>query len=76
MSTFTLDDVIILRQIPDLCPNVELEGSTERFREYMTDLTNRVAVLAPKPFSPFELKCHGVGEVIQPDDPRHPKYQK
>jgi hypothetical protein len=76
MSDFTFTDVLVLRQIPDLCPHVELDGSSEGFRNYITDLADRIAVIAPPPFNPFDLKVEGVGEVIQPDDPRHPKYEQ
>jgi hypothetical protein len=73
---FTIDDVAVLKQIPQLCPHVEMGGSTEAFKNFIDDLAMRVAELAPKPFNPFEFKCEGVGEVIQPDDPRHPKYEQ
>jgi hypothetical protein len=74
-NNLTFTDVLVLRQLPDLCPHVELDGSTEGFRTYLNDLADRIAVLAPPPFNPFEFKVEGVGEVIEPDDPRHPKYQ-
>jgi hypothetical protein len=74
MSEFRASDVAVLKQIPALCPHVELDGSKEAFAEYLNDLAERVAVLVPKSFNPLELKLDGVGEVIEPDDPRHPKY--
>jgi hypothetical protein len=66
---------MIARQIARLCPNVELDGSREKFQEYMTDLANRIEELAPPPFnSLMDFKVEGIGEVIEPDDPRHPTY--
>jgi hypothetical protein len=58
-----------------LCPHVELDGSKEAFADYLNDLAERIAPLVPKSVSPLDLKLDGIGEVIQPDDPRHPKYQ-
>jgi hypothetical protein len=75
MSEFTASDVAVLKQIPALCPHVELDGSKEAFADYLNDLAERIAVLVPKSVSALDLKVEGIGEVIQPDDPRHPKYQ-
>ncbi len=76
MSEFTIEDVVVLKQIPALCPHVELDGSKEAFANYINDLAERVAALVPKSFNPLDLKVEGIGEVIERTDPRHPKYQE